>query len=70
MIGQYLPNNNENSYSAILQKKLHVNQPWVNMPSFAKKERKEKKTLSVQKEDKKWLLERTVVQYASMLFWT
>jgi hypothetical protein len=26
MIGQYLPNNNENSYSAILQKFLHLNQ--------------------------------------------
>jgi hypothetical protein len=27
MIGQYLPNNNENSYSAILQNFLHLNQP-------------------------------------------
>jgi hypothetical protein len=29
MIGQYLPNNIENSYSAILQKILHLNQPYV-----------------------------------------
>jgi hypothetical protein len=29
MIGQYLPNNNENSYSAILQKFLHLNQPLI-----------------------------------------
>jgi hypothetical protein len=27
MIGQYLPNNNENSYNAILQNFLHLNQP-------------------------------------------
>jgi hypothetical protein len=29
MIEQYLPNNNENSYRAILQKKFHLNQPNV-----------------------------------------
>jgi hypothetical protein len=29
MIGQYLPNNNENSYSAILQNFLHLNPPLV-----------------------------------------
>jgi hypothetical protein len=27
MIRQYLPNNNEKCYSAILQKKLHLNRP-------------------------------------------
>jgi hypothetical protein len=29
MIGQYLPNNNEKSYSAVLQKILHLKQPLV-----------------------------------------
>jgi hypothetical protein len=29
MIGQYLPNNNEKSYSAILQNFLHLNRPLV-----------------------------------------
>jgi hypothetical protein len=29
MIGQYLPNNNEKSYNAVLQKFLHLNQPLV-----------------------------------------
>jgi hypothetical protein len=29
MIGQYLPNNNEKSYSAVLQNFLHLNQPLV-----------------------------------------
>jgi hypothetical protein len=29
MIGQYLPNNNEKSYSAILQKNLDLNRPLV-----------------------------------------
>jgi hypothetical protein len=27
MIGQYLPNNNEKSYSVVLQNFLHLNQP-------------------------------------------
>jgi hypothetical protein len=30
MIGQYLPNNNEKSYSAILQKILHLNTAYIN----------------------------------------
>jgi hypothetical protein len=30
MIGQYLPNNNEKSYSAVLQKKLELNLPLVS----------------------------------------
>jgi hypothetical protein len=30
MIGQYLSNNNENNYSAILQKFSHLNQPWMD----------------------------------------
>jgi hypothetical protein len=30
MIGLYLPNNNEKSYSVVLQKILHLNQPQVN----------------------------------------
>jgi hypothetical protein len=29
MIGQYLPNNNEKSYSAVLQKNLHLNAAYV-----------------------------------------
>jgi hypothetical protein len=30
MIGQYLSNNNEKSYSIILQKILELNQPWYD----------------------------------------
>jgi hypothetical protein len=35
MIRQYLPNNNEKSYSAVLQKFLHLNQPLVSMQDHA-----------------------------------
>jgi hypothetical protein len=32
MIGQYLPNNNEKNYSAVLQKNLHLNAAFMRHP--------------------------------------
>jgi hypothetical protein len=47
MIGQYLPNNNEKSYSAVLQIFLHLNQPLVNEQNMASKSYGIKHTLLV-----------------------